>query len=212
MLKDERPLIFAGLLLILLASQATSMIIPGDGDTGDQQNDDFSDIQVRMNSTFTSSPSNLTQLGKELRLRIKELRNKHVEALGGIKLRRRLFNEEMKEKGEELLSEFNKFRSEYVDKVKASIDKFKVLREGLKNGTITKEEYSAEVEGIRLELKSLLNLMLKLGKEIRDFGKAIATRNREFARELLDENKEFKEELEELLEEAREAMKDKGPP
>lgn len=208
--KKGMALVCAFLLLALTLFQVKTMLVFGNGSSGTDK-DDFSDMQGLVDNGFGNSNAP-NAFGKELRLRIRELFASHKQAMEETRIRMRLFNEEIKNRREELITEFRRVKNELRERIMISLQEVKILRQKLDNGNISQSEFSAELQRIRLELRSNFNLMLKLGDEIGKLGKELAGRNREFARQLIQERHEFREELSQILKEALEAWKDRATP
>lgn len=225
------------LLSVVLASQVMPMIAFGKSDkvievnTYQHQNhndsnaggfyqqgdseENFTDVEEILNEleeglineTEVAGP---LPLGKELCLRLRESIMTHKRKMEEIRMERRLFMESKKEEMKGLISEFTRSRNEYYEQVRKMIEDIKQLRQEFMSGTITKEEFKAELERMRIELKSKIELMIKLGARMSALMREIAAKNRELALEIRKANREFKEELLQIVNQARERLRNRG--
>jgi len=160
-----------------------------------------------INATSTEGPPSL---GKELRIRLREVFVNHHRRMEEIRLERRLFMEGKKQEMKELISEFEVVKNSLCARLRQSLESIRQLRQEFMNGTITKEEFKAELERMRLELRSQVQLMINLGNRIGNLMREVAIKNRELALEILRANREFKRELLQMMNQAREQWRKRG--
>ena len=236
MSRERKLLACLALMSVIVVSQAQLPLILGDGEKGGQgsalqsrnqangstqslyqQNateDNFTDVENLLNELEeeinASSVEGLLSIGKELRLRLREAFLNHRRRMEGIRLERRLFMEEKRQEMKELIAEFNRTRNEFRARIRETLEKLKELRQEFMSGTITKEEFKMELESMRLELRSQVELMIKLGRGIGELMREVALKNREFALEILRANREFREEMLQIMNQAREQWRKRG--
>ncbi|MEM2841953.1 MAG: hypothetical protein QW201_01455 [Thermoproteota archaeon] len=160
-----------------------------------------------INVTSTEEPPSL---GKELRLRLREVFVNHHRRMEEIRLERRLFMEGKKQEMKELISEFKVIKNALCARVRQSLENIRQLRQEFMNGTITKEEFKAELERMRLEFRSQVQLMINLGNRIWNSMQEVTVKNQELALEILSANLEFRQELQQIMNQAREQWRKRG--
>jgi chromosome segregation ATPase len=100
--------------------------------------------------------------------------------------------------GEERLEIIEEYHSSLREKIQSILDYRRILLEGLRNGTITPQEFALEMRKLKAELQGLGRFSEKLGWKLGELGRELAGNLKEIAERFIEENKLFAEEVREL--------------
>jgi len=136
-----------------------------------------------------------TPPGLDLSASIMELIQQHKQAITthimGIKTL-------ISKTGEERLKIIEEYHSSLKERLHSILDYRSMLLEGLRNGTITPQEFALEMRKLKAELQGLERFSEKLGWKLGELGRELAGNLKEIAERFIEENKLFAEEAKEL--------------
>ncbi|MBO3799775.1 MAG: hypothetical protein FGF52_01800 [Candidatus Brockarchaeota archaeon] len=195
---------------VIILSFAPRVLGNGESNNGNYTENEYDDNLTIPTDDFTISLDNETLpscLGKNMSLLIRNITQTHRENLLRIRLQRRIMLENT---WYERLRLLNQTRSETRLCIEERKREMERLREMLRQGNITREEFIMEMNRIRLEIRTRLSLSKETSKEaLKALQANISEENKRFARQIVEENHRFQQEMRQLHERIKEEVRER---
>ncbi|MEM2979948.1 MAG: hypothetical protein QW385_01040 [Thermoproteota archaeon] len=209
--KDGLKMLLAMIATILIATSVLLFFVSRvSGDTEPGNNTEYDENLTIPFDDFPIMLDNETlppYLGKNISVLIRNITQTHQENLLMIRLQRRMM---LNATWEERLRLLNQTRSEMRLCIEERIMEMERLREMLRQGNITQEEFIMEMNRIRLEIRLRLNLLKETSKEaLKALQENISEENKRLAKQIVEENRRFQQEMKRLHEQIKEEVKEK---
>ncbi|MEM3712915.1 MAG: hypothetical protein QXR97_05210 [Thermoproteota archaeon] len=205
------------LAMVAVALISVSMLlsfIRASGDTGSNEEnyiwEEYEDNITIPFEDFAMPLDNETMpfcLGKNMSVLIRNITQTHRENLLRIRLQRRIM---LNNTWHERLRVLNQTKNEMRNCIEERNREMERLREMLRNGNITREEFIMEMNRISLEVRTRLSLLKETSKEaLKALQENISEENKKFAKQIVEENQRFQQEMKQLHERVREEVKER---